>query len=116
RLVHSPMSTREAKSRTRGKEADIDRPQNNYPTTAEALHDLARFLEGQSHMPDAPLQLEDIVSDLDFILDDALLTSMEDLFEDSIFREIEEDDPTYNLRKRPAYALLKKLRDLQKTR
>jgi hypothetical protein len=112
------MQTREAKVKGgRGRRgADIDQPQNNYPNTADALRDLARFIQGQEHMPDAALQFEDLVSDLDLILDDEVVASLEDMFEDCIFQDIPDGDSSFNMRKRKAFELMKKLRDLQKTR
>ena len=93
-----------------------DVPERAHGTTEEALHDLRLFIIGQEHMPDVPLQLEDINQDLNRIVDDEVVASLEQMFEDAVFAPSASQHDELMLGYLPAYQLLKKLRDLQKTR
>ncbi len=114
------MREREAKSAARSRRSTgveaCEVPENAYPTTADALRDLARYLEGQGAQPDAALQMEDIMQGVNAVLDDKLLSSLEETLELALFREIDDHDQAFTLRLQPTYELLKKMRDLQKTR
>ncbi len=113
------MSEREAKvksGRGRNRQEPADEPQNGYRTTEEGLRDLVQYVNGQIHQPDAPLQLEDIVGDLNGIIDDDLLASMEETFERAVFHRTTESHEVFMDRLVPNFHLVKKLRDLQKTK
>lgn len=114
------MRIREAKTgagapkRRAPEPADV--PQNVYPTKEAALHDLALYLSGQSHQPDADLQLEAIEQDLNNIVDDEVVSSLERTFEMAVFSsQVHTHDQVMD-ELTPAHELLKKLRELQKTR
>lgn len=101
-------------SRAANKHAKEPETQDAYPDTAAALRDLARFIEGQEHMEDVPLLMQEVVDDLNRVLDNELLQSMETMYEWACYSD---EAASSGLRELvPAFLLLKQLRDLQKTR
>ena len=110
------MRVREDQARKSGKRAAADTPKSAHHTTEEALIDLGRYLTGQEHKPDVHLQMGAIIQDLNTVLDDEVLASMEQMFEDALFAphvRLHDDVMNDYL---PTFMLLKKLRELQKTR
>lgn len=76
--------------------------------------DLLNFINGQRHQPDVGLQHDDLRQTVMSVMDDELVSSMEAVVEDAIFSQHVNADRIQDYTE--AYELLKKLRDLQKTR
>lgn len=110
------MRTREAKKAGRRPAPVDDAPVNAYPTSAEALRDLARYITGQEDKPDADLQLEDITQSIRHVMDDELLSSLEQVMEDALFSPQAAEHDEVMERYLPTYMMMKRMRELQKTR
>ncbi|MBL8000397.1 MAG: hypothetical protein JNL05_00430 [Flavobacteriales bacterium] len=80
----------------------------------QQARDLLNFVSGQDHQPDVALQHDDLRQTVVSVMDDELVSSMEAVVEDALFSDHVSVDRIQEYTE--AYMLLKKLRDLQKTR
>lgn len=83
--------------------------------TANKMADLMLFIQGQSHQPDASVQLDDITQDINLVMDDDLIEALSTLEEHYVYDEghasVHAVPAVYRVRE-----LLNQLRALQKTR
>lgn len=105
------MQDVKASTRTsRAKEAPKAAPRG----TEQQVNDLLNFLNGQEHLPDVSLQHDDLRQVITAVMDDELISSLDAVLEDAMFA------PHMHPDRRDDYVathqLLKKLRDLQKSR
>lgn len=110
---------REVKANTQKRKkayACVDEPRNGYASTQEALSDIGRFITGQEDKPDADLQLEDITQSIRHVMDDELLSSLEQVVEDALFSPQAAEHDEVMERYLPTYMMMKRMRELQKTR
>lgn len=113
------MQVREGQERPARKRASrIEEPRLRtiYPNQEAAERDLGKHLQALFYLPGVELQVEGMVANLNEVLDDEVLASLEEMLELAIFREVEEGDLAFTLRLKPAHEHIKQLRILQKAR
>jgi len=83
-------------------------------STQDALADINRFIQGQADQPDAPLQFDALLQDINLLMDDELIEALDHM--ERRFAYCASSDEDDMQRAYPVRELLAKLRNLQKVR
>lgn len=112
------MSGQRASTTTRtarkGNHPQVEVEVRTISSTRDALADINRFIQGQAEQPDAPLQFDALLQDINLLMDDELIEALDHVekgFAYNAARDADDMERAY-----PVRELLSKLRNLQKVR